>query len=274
MSTGARLRAWGTAVRLVGMRDASLAVVVLALAGALGAPAADETPARVVEYGNDTLTVRLVKAPVGEVLDAIARQSGAEIRGEVREPREVSADFEAVPLPEALHRLLGRQNFALVYGDGGRLRVVKLLGGPLAPGAPPSVVAAPVVATSTTQPPGINLTGMLERAVPVSGRLSEVFGSPTATFRQLMDVGLRNEDATVRAEALRVGIQALEAAPELRSTVIAAMNGMDEAALSAMLRGAAGAHAEEVAMHIATQAQAFELRAKASAILQRLRSGG
>jgi len=254
------------------MRDASLAVVVLALAGALGAPAADETPARVVEYGNDTLTVRLVKAPVGEVLDAIARQSGAEIRGEVREPREVSADFEAVPLPEALHRLLGQQNFALVYGDGGRLRVVKLLGGPQPPGAPPAPAAAPPV----TQPAAANLTEALDRqlSTAIGGRLAEILGSNTASLRQLMEIGLHNEDATVRAEAARAGIQGLEVDPELRSTVVAAANGMDEGALATMLRGAAGEHVEEVAIYFVTKAHANELRMKASAVLQRLRSGG
>jgi len=30
-----------------------------------------------------------------------------EIPGQVREPREVTADFESVPLPDALTRLLG-----------------------------------------------------------------------------------------------------------------------------------------------------------------------
>jgi hypothetical protein len=34
--------------------------------------------------------------------------------------------------------------------------------------------------------------------VPVAGRLVLVLGSPTPTLRQLMEVGLQNEDATLR----------------------------------------------------------------------------
>jgi len=37
-----------------------------------------------------------------------------------------------VPLVEALHRLLGDQNFVVKYGKGGRPRAIKLLGGPQA----------------------------------------------------------------------------------------------------------------------------------------------
>src|SRR5207253_10748018 len=103
------------------------------------------------------LTVRLSGVQNSDILAELARQSGAEIRGQVREPREVTADFESVPLPEALARLLGEQNFALVYGKGGRLKAVRLLGadqvaagapttttlpaapGPPFPGAPPAL---------------------------------------------------------------------------------------------------------------------------------------
>src|SRR5439155_6626544 len=83
-------------------------------------------------YRQDALTVHRVKAPLAWVLQEIGRQTRAAIKGELREQREVSADFEASPLPEALHRLLGDQNFTLVYGNGGRLRAVKLLGRPQA----------------------------------------------------------------------------------------------------------------------------------------------
>jgi len=93
--------------------------------------AGDEPPERVVQYAKDALTVRVTRVPVDEILGQLGKQSGAEIRGEVRDRHEITAEFEDVPLPEALHRLLGEQNFALIYGDGGRLKTVRLLGGPL-----------------------------------------------------------------------------------------------------------------------------------------------
>ena len=42
--------------------------------------------------------------------------------------RNVSADFDAVPLADALDRLLGEQNFALRYGPHDELREIELLG--------------------------------------------------------------------------------------------------------------------------------------------------
>ena len=55
-------------------------------------------PARIIEYRNDALTVRLEKVPLAEVLQEIARQTNAEVRGELDEPREVTARFDDVPL--------------------------------------------------------------------------------------------------------------------------------------------------------------------------------
>src|SRR5207244_494026 len=69
--------------------------------------AGDEPPERVVQYAKDALTVRVTRVPVDEILGQLGKQSGAEIRGEVRGRHEITAEFEDVPLPEALHRLLG-----------------------------------------------------------------------------------------------------------------------------------------------------------------------
>src|ERR1051326_1203772 len=110
------------------MRRVTRAALVLALAIAWARLPIATAGERVIQYANDALTVRLAKAPLADVLDEVARQTGAEVHGELRAPHEVTAEFDTVPLPEALHRLLGDQNFALVYGTGGRLRVVKLLG--------------------------------------------------------------------------------------------------------------------------------------------------
>ena len=107
-------------------RRAAMGLLLVVLAQTPARP--EDGAARVVRYANDALTVRLSRASVNEVLDEIARQTGAEIRGQSMDSREVSADFEAVPLPEALDRLLGSQNFTLIYGENGNLRAVQLLG--------------------------------------------------------------------------------------------------------------------------------------------------
>jgi hypothetical protein len=262
---------------VAGWRAAAAALAVAAVVGVRGAQASEEAPERVIRYGKDALTVRLVQVPLSEVLDEVGRQTGAEIRGQLREPREVSAEFETVPLSEALHRLLGNQNFALVYGSNGELRAVKLLGGPQAgavPVAAPSP-AAGVPVRPTAVSPGA-LQGLMSQAppVPIHGRLAETLGSESATLPQLMELGLHHEDPTVRAEALRTGVQTLEGDEGLRSSVLSVLNNMDDGTLSQLLRSAAGERAEEVAMQILTQSRATELRVKASSVLQKLRSGG
>ena len=251
------------------MRRVTRAAIVLAVA--LVGPTLAAEDERVIRYADDALTVRLTKAPLSEVLDEVARQSGAEVHGELRAPHDVTAEFEAVPLPEALHRLLGDQNFALVYGTGGRLRVVKLLGTQTA-GAMPVTAAPP---PPSTVPPA-NLAQLVagHAPIPIAGRLAEVVGGPTATLPQLFDLGVHNEDGQVRSEALRAVVSTLDVDPTLRSALIGQMNTMDDGALSALLRNAAGEHAEEVAMHVLSSARASEIRVKASMVLQRLRAGG
>jgi hypothetical protein len=266
------------------MRRAARSWRVLGAALALAAriAAADETPAdgaraRVIRYQDDALTVHLVKVPLSDVLDELSRQSGAQVRGQLKAPRDVSAEFDGVPLSDALHRLMGDENFALVYGTDGRLRAVKLLGGPAATG-PVVAAVSPFLVTTTTAPAmsPIGLLGMLDRHVPipVSGRLAQILGSDTASMRQLLELGLHNEDPGVRAEAVRTGMQVVETEPELRSAVVTTVSGMDEVELGNVLRGLAGERAEEMAMHIATQTRVTELRVKAAAVLQKLRAGG
>ncbi len=231
-------------------------------------------PPRVIHYERDALTVRLAKVPVGDVLDEIGRQADARIRGQVRDPQEVSAEFEAVPLDEALHRLLGEQNFALVYGKEGRLKTVRLLGGPqaaAAPASPPATVVAPPA------PPAADSVVSLmakHRPIPVSGHLSEIVGGPQASLLQLVDLGTHHADATVRAEAAHAVLATVDGDGALRSSVVAQLNATDDAALADLLRNAAGDHAEEVAMQVLAGSRAPEIRNKASAVLQQLRAGG
>jgi hypothetical protein len=109
--------------------------------------------------------------------------------------------------------------------------------------------------------------------VPVSGRLAQTVGGPNATLQQLFEIGTRNEDSSLRSDAIRTMVSTLETDPALRAAAIGELGTIDDGALSAILRGAAGEHAEEVAMQVLTQARASEIRVKASSVLQRLRAG-
>ena len=95
-------------------------------------PLAAGEPTSVVAYDDDRLTVHAGGVPLTDVVQEISRQSGADIVGAVRKPRDVSQDVDRVPLVDALVRLLGEQNFTLRYGPEGKLRTIDLLGEPLA----------------------------------------------------------------------------------------------------------------------------------------------
>lgn len=256
---------------------ARVAVALGALVGVCGggpASAATDGPPRVIEYAQDALTVRLTSVPIGEVLDELGQQAGAAIQGGVRAPRDVSIEFDRVPLPQALHRLLGDQNFTLVYGEGGRLRAVKLLGGPQAARAAPPPAAGAAGPPADPQAAVANLMSMVaaHAAVPVGGRLAEALKTEQTSVQQLVDASLRNEDPVVRAAAVRRTLAVLEAEPDLRSAVLNTLKGMEDADVARVLQAVSASHAEEVVSQVAAQARASELRVKASGVLQQLRS--
>ena len=271
---GARLRVRDAVVKLARMRltpARRLALALLAAVLAASAGRSDEgAPERVIRYERDLLTVRLTSVPVTDVLDELGRQAGAQIRGQVRDLRAVSVEFEAVPLADALHRLLGDQNFALVYGHEGRLKSVRLLGGP-------QTAAAPAAAPPASPPPGPpDLMDVFAKhpPIPVAGHLSEALGGQSATLLQLFDLSVHHADATVRAEAARIFIGTIDTDPALRASVVAQLNALNDVTLGALFRNLAGDHAQEVAMQILSTARTGELRSKASVVLQQLRAGG
>ncbi len=231
--------------------------------------AADEVPPHVVRYDDDVLTVRLGAVPISEVLQELAAQSGAEIRGQVREPRDVTAAFDSVPLPEALSRLLGDQDFALVYGSGGRLKAVRLLGSDAVS------VQAPAPASAKRPPfPGA-LPGLIDAhaPVPVTGAVADALKSDSATLRQLLELTLNHPDAAVRAEALRTGIASVEADRDLYVAVLDEIDHTDSAFLANLLRSSAGDRADELATHASQEAHAAGFRLMATSVLQRLHKG-
>ncbi len=133
-------------------RNGSAAVGFLAIVLACSpgnAWTADGRSPSVLTYRNERLSVRLVGVSLEEVMTNLGRAIGAQVYGTVPQPREVSVEFDDVPLVEALDRLLGEQNYVLKYGKGDRLRAIKLLGGP---GVPIRTAATPAPTTPTPAP--------------------------------------------------------------------------------------------------------------------------
>jgi hypothetical protein len=231
------------------------------------APIDVRPPAPLVQYARDVVSVRVFDLTLAEVLDEIGRQSGAAIRGQVSETRRVTADFAGVPLPEALHRLLGDQNFLLVYDAQKQPRAVELLS------LPSEVVPARADGSPSRMDGSPSLEGtlrLLDRypQVLLKAELAEALGTQAMPLRQLLDTSLNHAEKTVRAEATRSLLAAIEADDELRSALLAALPPKNDTALSALVRGMAGDRAEEALFYLATQAWGSGLRNMAVSLLQ------
>ncbi len=246
-------------------RIAMLGLLMLAVVSG----AADPPKPRVIRYEKDVLTVHVVDMPVLEVLAEIGRQSGAEIRGMAKEARDVTAQFDAVPVPQALSRLLGDQNYALVYGEGGTLRSVRLLGGS---GEDVVVAAAPRV---TPQPrPVTDLAPLLDRQVRVAGPVADALKEPMVTLKQIADLWMQSDDATLRDQSATDGVRAIEADSDMRNSLVDFAQSHSDAELAGLLRALAGDRAEELVAFVAAQSRVTELHMKATSVLSVLQSSG
>jgi len=132
---------------------AFLPALATSLSAAAPVPDAEPSPAPAVRYEGDRLTVTSDTASGSDVLDAVRRETGADIRGGDVETAPVHQRFEQVPLRDALERYLGWPNFVLHYAEG-RLRSIDLLrSAPEQPRAPAAVQAvAPSRAPATPNP--------------------------------------------------------------------------------------------------------------------------
>ena len=86
-----------------------------------------------VVWRDDRVTATFNATPLGDAMQALATATGGELRGGVASPRDVTLRLERVPLEEALHRLLGTQNFTVRYAQDGRVKAIALEGAQEAP---------------------------------------------------------------------------------------------------------------------------------------------
>jgi len=237
-------------------------------AGETSVPPEPDAPG--VRYADDRLSVHVTEMPLDALVLEIGRQAGAVVRGRTPD-RTVSAQFDDVPLPDALERLLGAPSFSLVYDEQRRLRILDLLG--------PSVTPAPVLETVAAPGPADPIRSA-EAALPLiddhppialAGALARWFKVETLSLRELIDAAFTHDDPAVRREALRTSITALENDPAL-SALLDHLARIDEGTLEALARRLAGDHAEEVVRQVRMQARRGDLRSKASSVLERLRA--
>jgi len=247
----------------------------LGLAVALAAAPASAGSQPRVQYKDDRLTLHAEDTPVMAILEELKRQSGADVRGETPE-RNVTADLDAVPLHEALQRLLGDGSFTLTYADDGRLRAVELKGGPQG-ARPPSAEAPRAQGPKSEGKKWDTIADVFnsQGAIPVDGRMKDVAGKDQMTWDTLFRAIYESKDRTVREDGIRAGIRAVEADPMMRDTLVAALGNYDDAELTQFARLAAGQTAdspETIAKQIFRESHTPEIRLRVRGVLRQLRA--
>ena len=243
--------------------------VVLLLALLAGAPvAADDAPPQ-VRYVDGRITLRVERAAIADVLHRIGDATGAVVRGDIPFG-EVTVALENVPLSVALDTMLGSHSFMLTYGAHGALRSIDLLGaGPAitpAPAATPAAAARPLAAEEAQ-------AGVLQREVPAWGDLKGAFGTETLTVGRLLHAVTDDQRSEVRAAARESILDTFLQHPEVEAAYLSTLAPVDDATLAAMLRGRnVDGVAEDWFSAVALRARSPELKQKAAAVLQALRS--
>ena len=170
--------------------------------------------------------------------------------------------------------LLGGRNFVLVYDPSHRLRVVQLLG---APPASAEVAASAAPAESPAVRAERSLEGALDLldrypAASLQGKLADTLGEDSMPLRRLLQVGLQHPYRTTRERVMRRFLAEVESDADLDAAFLGSLAGVDDASLGDLVRRMAGERAEEMLFYVATQASG-ELRARAAAVLDKLRTG-
>jgi tetratricopeptide (TPR) repeat protein len=102
------------------------------------APAANSEHFTVSESGG-FISVAAVDAPLKSVIAAVRRQVEIDVDGEVAEEDRVTANFDQLPLEQAIAKLTDRYVFVHDETDGRLIRIVLFRQGEDAPPAPPAI---------------------------------------------------------------------------------------------------------------------------------------
>lgn len=240
-------------------------------AGAEDAPA-PAAGRKVIVYREDKLTLDLEKVPLADVMTEVGKQSGAEVRGEILQQRDLTLEMDETPLKEALERLLGEQNFTLTYGDDGKLRTVELKGG--REEAPPPVAetekAEDEDAVRATQDKLFRLFDKRDRVL-VTGKVAERWGDDRILWDRLGNTTYGDPDEATRREAVRNAMRAVENDPEFRDAIVAAAAALTDAEMAQFVRERCYNRADELVRNIARSTDDVEFRTRARSVLRELK---
>jgi hypothetical protein len=239
-------------------------VVVALLATALMARAE-------VRYEKERVTARFDAVPVADAIQQIATATGGELRGGVRQPRDVTLELHAVPLEEALGRLLGQQNFTVRYGEDGRVKTIALEGGPEAPPKKATPTAAGEPKKDEPAFP-IVLSRMFVRHRPIklSEPLAERFGQEKASMPELLEIAMDDEDGISRSLASQAVLSALEKEARYRRSFLRSLHQLDPEEMSGLATGPNGERLVQLLEFLSAHSREPTLQKKAGVVLEQM----
>jgi hypothetical protein len=247
--------------------------IALVVVGVLGVSLLRAAEGPSVSYRDDRLTVRATNASLDDVLSELQRQTGATIRGDI--PGEpVTATFDAVPLREALQRLLGDRSFTLVYAVDGRLKTIELKGGPGVRKPPvEKKPAGSVLAAASKKAQLEAMAKIFENRPPVSvdGKLAEATGTSEVPWNELLQTATSHENAAVRAYAFQAGMRAIDQNADIRDAMLKVLTPLTDEELAGLARAMTGEGALAAARYALQNTQTPALRERLRAALRELK---
>ena len=226
-----------------------------------------------VRWEHERITARFVGVAVSDALREIATATGGELRGGVLDARNVTLDLDAVPLEQALHRLLGAQSFTVRYGEHGRVKMIVLEGGPELPPPPSERPTAAGVAVEPRPSFPIVLARMFNRHRPIklSDPLAERFGQEKASMPELLEIATADDDGIMRALATQAVLSALEREARYRRSFLRSLHQLDADELGSIANGPSGERLEELLEYLTAHSREPTLQKKAGVILDQLK---
>lgn len=242
-------------------------VAVFAFVVLAGAARAD------VRFEDDGVTARFVATPLEDAVREVATATGGDLLGGVVAPRDVTLELHAVPLDEALHRLLAPQSFTVRYGEDGRVKAIVLRGGPEAAPPPqetPTAAGVPVEEAKPTFPIVLSRMFLRHRPIKLSDPLAERFGQEKATMPELLEMATGDDDGITRALASQSVLSALEREGRYRRSFLRSLHRLGPEELAAIATGPSGERLTELMEYLAAHSREPTLQKKAGVVLEQL----
>jgi hypothetical protein len=180
---------------------------MLALHGAT----VDASSSPPITYADGKVSADFQGVPLKEAIAALEQVTGVEFHGEPRDAHDVTMRFERVSFRDVLDRLFGDQNFTITYDARGAPRRVYLLSS-----------APPAAAVPRRRPAMEGLAGLVGRypAVELPPILAKALGMPRARLPQVLAAGLSHQDQNVCAAAASLFVQQIDSDPKLHDALM------------------------------------------------------